>query len=476
MNTATDEADTSVSSRRPRIAWLPLAAIVAAIVATFYLAVREPDVQPERVERVVAPLGSLFLGEGAAHLSALINKQEDLILVGADQPHAYAVNRADRGFAITQQSGEPLVTVAITGDDARDAQRIRDAVYVDVRRLNPSAFPDVGHLQPEVLRQVLSAEQLMFDWRAGVGVDWDRYRFMLTTATVQQPLALVAHERLADFFTERGAALYGLEEARVEASKHLEQVIDLTPKRYGYLMQRARYYLVLELDYRSARDVLQRGRMRNPDAAPNVFGLTQIAVREGRIGDARELLAGAENYFAPRRTAWLAAFARLAVVTGDYERALELANLAAAEATEFRTRIEAMITAAEAAHLSGDPEGARALLARLPADLGPEMRSLSLPVRIALDEAGVVPGDLGGSADAGRPDPYLRARVAAAAGQTDVVLEAIETGLQLRDERLLDSLRVARYWGSVRSEPQFAVLLKTLTAMETRSVTPGTGP
>lgn len=453
--------------------WVPLLAIVAAVVAAFYLAVRGPGPGADSVPGAagIAPLGSVLLGSGADHLSVSLNRQEDVILVGPNQPHAYQVNRVGAGYVIDRASGGALATLPDTGDAARDAQRIRNAVYIDVRGANASAFMDIGHLQPEVRRQVLSAEQLWLAWLAGDAMEWDRYRFMLTTATTQQAEALTAHERLADFYIAQGAARYGLVEARGEASRHLERVIDLTPKRYGYLMQRARFYLVLELDYASARDVLQRGRMRNPDAAPNLFGLTQIALREGRIGEARELLEGAERYFAPRRATWQAAFARLAAVSGDYALAQTLAATAARDTPEFRTRVEAMILSADAALLAGDPDAARATLSELPAGLDPALASRALAVRLALGEQGVAFEDIPADTDA-----YTLARAAVAAGETQAALEAIEAGLQQRNEHLLDSLRVARFWGSLRSDPQFALLLGTLTAMETRSALPGANP
>ena len=472
LTTSSDPTEAR-STPRPKVPWVPLIAIVAAVVAAFYLAVREPDSPPSRApgSAGIAPLGSVLLGAGAEHLSAALNRQEDVILVDPNQPHAYRVTKSAVGYVIGRGAGDALATLADTANAARDAQRIRNAVYVDVRAENSSAFTDIGHLQPEVRRQVLSAERLWLAWLAGGPMEWDRYRFMLTTATTQQAEALTAHERLADFYTALGAARYGLEEARAEASRHLERVIDLTPKRYGYLMQRARFYLVLELDYASARDVLQRGRMRNPDAAPNLFGLTQIALREGRIAEARELLEGAERYFAPRRATWQAAFARLAAVTGDYALARTLAATAARDTPEFRTRVEAMILAADAAVLAGDRDAARAMLAELPAGLDPALESRALVVRLALGEPGVSFEDIPSEADR-----YTLARAAVAAGETQVALEAIEAGLQQRDEHLLDSLRVARFWGSLRSDPQFALLLGTLTAMETRSAPPGTNP
>lgn len=478
---ATPEQETAAEAEggarpAPRVPWLAVVATVAAIAIAFYLAVREGGLEaPVAAEASatgagpVAPLGSVRIDRRAAAIGNAMARQDGLQIVPIDAPAAYVVSRGASGFQVVTGGAVVVPGIRSSSDAGRDAQRVRNEIYVDVRRRNPSAFTDLSHLTPAVRAEVLDAEATWLDWTAGAEMDWSAYRSMLADAADGQADALIAHERLADYFTSRGARDIGLEQARANAGTHLERVIDLTPKRYGYLMQRARYYLVLELDYKSAHDVLQRGRMRNPDAAPNLLGLLQIAVREGRLAQARSLIEGAQTYLAPRRPVWMLSFARLALVAGEYEKALVLASAVVTDSTEYRTRVEALNLAADAALLSGDKTEARGWLARLPPGLGPALAAAATPVRAALGSAeGVDYEDI--QAVAG---PYIAARAAAAAGDRAAALSAIKAGLEQRDEHLLDSLRVARFWGPLRTDPEFAVVLGTLTAMETRSAPPG---
>ena len=463
-------------AQAPRVPWLAIIATMGAIAAGFWVAVQEggstvpaPAQVGQGPRSAVVPLGSVRIDRRAAVLDLAMARQDDLQIVPINAPAAYVVSRGASGYQVVSEGAVVIPGIRPSSDVGKDAQRIRNEIYVDVRRRNPSAFPDLSQLTPTVRARVLDAEALWLDWMAGAEMDWQAYRCGLAEAAGDQREALVAHERLADYFTELGSRHYGLERARAEASKHLEQVIDLSPKRYGYLMQRARYYLVLELDYKSANDVLQRGRMRNPDAAPNLFGLLQIALREGRPAEARTLIAGAHAYLAPRRPAWLLKFARLALIAGEYDKALALASTVVTQTPEFRTRVRALILAAEAELLAGDKREGQGWLARLPPGLEPSLTAAAAPSRVmvgALEDPDIVEIEQ-------QAGPYIAARTAAAAGDRALALEVMKRGLQQRDERLLDSLRLARFWGPLRTEPQFSVLLNTLTAMETRSAPPG---
>ncbi len=353
------------------------------------------------------------------------------------------------------------------------AQQIIGAVVIDARRNQPSAFKDISYLKPGAREHLLGAQEAHLRLVRGETGDWPAYIARLEAASASDPHALTAFEKLVELYAERGSEILGYERASNLARERLDTVLDLTPKRYGFLYQQALVYLLVDLSYERAERIFKRGLMRQADAGENQVGLVRIALREGRVADARRKIGEARNYSASDVPTLLAEFAQLALVTGDasgdHNTAASLAMAAAQDSLSIRTRAVALGIAADAAVLEGRQGEAQLLVdeawtllgaveplrfAATLAATGREERARQLLIE-------TVPGD----------SFYDVARAHLALGDNDAALAALAKGVDRRDIRVLDGLRLARYWGVLRHDVRFASVLQSLQSLEAAGAT-----
>jgi tetratricopeptide (TPR) repeat protein len=296
------------------------------------------------------------------------------------------------------------------------------------------------------------------------------YAWQLAEKAAQlDPNFVAAHLEIAWNYMRRNDPTMSLAEATLGAHEAIDKALALDSNSVDALFFLAQIYIVLDLDYASAEETIERGRQIAPEALWwNAF-LADISGREGRLSDSKRYMAmdlarAEENDPAflleyaysllldiDMAEQALAFTARALVLIGDGPERARALSIQATALVEMGRLDEARQLIAEAWRLSGTqtPEA----FAHLFAITGEAERARKL-----LAETPMGPNN--------RRD-FARAYLAL--GQQEPVFEIIRAGIEDHDRSILSTLLWKKDYGSLYEDPRFIELVEILESKVTHT-------
>jgi len=383
--------------------------------------------------------------------------------------------RTGDGFHVWSKSYEQVVT----DDFEMQTTVAKNIAYITQSELAFDVFQSHGWKQDEIfkgidpiaIRHYINANDEHRKIRLGELANWHTHLQLLNQAVAVDPNFVAAYMQIIGAVIEahtRGAL--SLQEAVSEAHKASNHVIALEGNSFAQQLRIARMNLQFDLDYARANAAFEQLSNQLPKLAWPHYLLGQIALREGRAGDAIKHLVNALPSFdnGVERAILFSGVSWLRFMAGDYEGALEGSREAMRLTHGGRLRAGALVIHALSLRMLGRGDEVRPFVEeswRLDgilyperyishfADLGEKQRArniLSNPHYDLTHEFFLALGHL-------------------ALGDVDSTFTSIKAGIENHDPFLIDSLVVAQWWDPIRDDPRFDEMLELLDSKVTHT-------
>jgi|TARA_Y100000031_G_scaffold126240_1_gene143209 TolB-like protein len=335
----------------------------------------------------------------------------------------------------------------------------------DLFSRHASEMDEYEGVDPEALQFFITARDQYRLMTTAQGGDGAVYMQMLKSAVDADPDFAVAHLQLAHGYFNRYGESLSLGEASAAAHAAIDRVMQLDPDVSWILGQLAQIQFHLDFDYSSAEATFKEYLVSAPTWVWSHHTLARIAVREGRISEARRYMSAASSLDAFERSSFLGAHGWLWQILGDYRRSVAAIEEALSLTLDGSGRARLLLYQSNALRLLNrmDEANTAALEAwDLIGNVSPE----SFVYHFAAIGDRARAEEILGRTQFATADKYLLARGYLGLGDIDSAFKAIEASIENHDPYMFDSLRMAEWWEPLRDDPRFDSMIVLLESKE----------
>ncbi len=423
-----------------------------------------------RADATLASRQLMSMRDQAKSLGVAYLVEGSLQTLGRQQRVTAQLIRAADGLHVTSIEVD-VNTASLENLDAairKVAHKLRVRLREDVRRRLPSRFIEFDGVHPMAVDLYLDSEEEYNSVLLGENGSALHALDLMKRANAIDPGFEGAIFDLAWNYAHRTVADITVEEASERAHQVLAPLLARDPVSSSTLFYLSQVYILLDLDYEKAGEAIRQGLALAPRGLWWNYFLSKIALREGRANEVLPLLEKSmAKDFGEEEYSFQSNYAGALYDAGKYRSSLVASRRALELSGEGLNKARSLIQQAAAMMKLGDSEGANA------------------SVETAWSEAGnLAPGLLGFAfALVGQPDrarPLLQTKhvhkvrgfVAAGhllLGDKDSALMLLEAGIDERDPSVLDMLRSAPVFASLRDTAEYTELLRKVASIERRA-------
>lgn len=356
-----------------------------------------------------------------------------------------------------------------TIDDDRSTEWLSRVVAtksrLDIHRRCADEWPEFRSIKNEAKALFFNAVDQINRINLGEHGDWNAVESLLRSAILADETFAAAHERLANIYA--GGFLTGsIDETADQALTAIERAIELNGEpTLQNLIQLGHVHRLLRCDYVQAHDAYTRA-LDDPFGVmfyPVHLSLADLALREGRTSEvpvhlrrASVLQGHSEHGFLLNEIAYCFN------VVGDYEQGLKFSGMSLKLATAGISRLRALLDHARTLSLLGRPEEGRSLVEEA-WDLEGRASTRGFAdafVAVGLEDRA---REIFEGFYSKGPEDYL------AFGDVDGAVDCALRRIRSRnDVRLMNGLRIAPWWETLRASPRWPEILAIFDEKETR--------
>ena len=390
--------------------------------------------------------------------------------VGDSQRLTAQLIHANDGYHVVSIE-QVIDTVSLDGMDMATravAHRMRIHIGEDVRRRHPQLFAEFKGIDLDAVSYYLDSEEQFNTVLMGEGGNAIHALELMEKAVAIDPGFNFAAYELAWNFTHRTNPEISATEASQRAHALLEPIIAKDPDSSNALFYQSQIYILLDLDYERAKQVIDRGVALAPEGRWWTYFRSRIALREGRLNDVLPLLDRSLALdFGEETPSFLIAYSAALYDVGEYRRAIKTTERALEVTQGGVQKAHALVLQAAALVGLGNVDRAKATLETAWASAGDVMPGV-FGYAFAMTGQHERARPLLETRNLSRVRGYIAAGFVLL-GDFDRALVLLEDGIDDRDPSVLEGLRTSPALSAIRSRPEYSALLSKLVAIERQS-------